>query len=253
MTQNPQQPYQPSQEPYAPPQKSGVGKYLLIGCLGILIVSILVCAIGGFVAYKNARSIGASAVTAVARNAINESQMPADQKQRLISQIDQLGDDFANNNLTMEELGTIMERLVQSPVFQMGMVYFFEQQYVQKSGLTADEKAEARLTLERVARGMHEKTITQSEFETVTAPIMTTDASGDKQLKETLTDDELRAFLADAKKLADEKQIPNEPYKVDMASEFERIVQQVRSGQTLPDAESSEPLPANDMPAPATP
>ena len=100
MTQNPvppapgsNQPGLPPQSPYRPPRRDtpgGVFKYLLIGCLGIVLLLGVLFAVGAFVAYKNARTWGADLASNATKQMINQTQLPADQKQRIIAQVDRV-------------------------------------------------------------------------------------------------------------------------------------------------------------------
>lgn len=215
-------------------KQGGVWKYLLIGCLGIIVVGIIIAAIGSFVVYKNWRGWSANFVTDTSKKLINSSQLPGDQKTRMISSIEKVGKDFKDGKLTLEQVGKIAERIASSPMMSMGMVYFFEQQYVSPSGLSAEEKTDARRTMERLARGVFEKSITQHEMSTLTAPLMEKGADGKNKLKKTITDTELRDFLANANKQVETAKIPDEPFKVDMANELDKVIAEVQSGKSLP-------------------
>lgn len=229
-----------SDEPFEKRQKTGgVFKYLLIGCLGIIIVSVLAMVIGGYWLYKNARSLGADIVNNASREVINSSQLPADQKQRMISRIEKVSQDFKDGKITMEQLAEIAERIGNSPMISMGMVYFFEQNYVEPSGLTAEEKADARRTLERLARGVYEKSITESEMNALTAPLMEPGANGKDKLKDKITDAELRDFLTRTKTQVELANVPDEAFEVDMAAELDKVINEVQSGVALPDEDNS--------------
>lgn len=244
-----------SEEPFESRKKQGsVWKYLGIGCLAIIVISLIVAIIGGIVIYKNARTWGADLVNNASKEVINKSQLPADQKQRMIARIESLSQDFKDGKLTVEQLALIAERIAQSPMLNMGMVYFFEQQIVAPSGLTSDEKVDARRTLERVARGVFEKSITQVEMDALTSPLMETGVNGKKQLKKKVTDAELREFLVKAKAQVEVAQIPDEPFRVNMAEELDKVIEEVRSGKSLPEKPSREAI-ENELPAnaPAVP
>lgn len=111
-----------------------------------------------------------------------------------------------------------------SPILHVGMVMLAEEKYVKPSGLSDEEKADARRTLDRLARGVHEKKISETELEQVGAPITVTKPDGSTELKETVTDEELRAFLKLARDKADEHEVPDEPFDVNIAEELEKAI-----------------------------
>ena len=242
---------EPSNETYEQREhkrkSGGVGKYLLIGCLGIIVVSIIVIAIGAFVVYKNARAWGADLVNNASKEVINSSQLPDDQKKRMIARIETVAQDFKDGKLTIEQVGQIAERISASPMVSMGMVYFFEQGYLSPSGLTAEEKTDGRRTLERLARGVFEKSISQSEMNALTAPLMEKGANSKDTLKDKISDAELRDFLAKTKVQVELAKIPDEPFEVDMAAELDKVISEVQSGKSLPDPADAGDV-SNDMP-----
>ncbi len=71
---------------------------------------------------------------------------------------------------------------------------------------------------------MYEQKIDPKVIDKVTQPISTTDASGHSQLKAKPTADELRQFLALTKDQADQANIPDEPFEVDVVEQFDQAV-----------------------------
>ena len=51
-----------------------------------------------------------------------------------------------------------------------------------------------------------------------------------RELKQKLTDDEVRALLAELKRVADEEEIPDEPFEVNMAEEFRKAIDRALEG-----------------------
>ena len=64
----------------------------------------------------------------------------------------------------------------------------------------------------------------------VMAPIAITTPDGKMTPKDNPTDDEVRQFLAAAKQKADEAGIPDEPFELDIAAEFDKAVDQALAG-----------------------
>jgi hypothetical protein len=98
-------------------------------------------------------------------------------------------------------------------------------------------------------RGAIDEKISQADVKKAMAPVSTQKPDGNMELKETVTDDELKAFLATAKEQADAAGIPEQVEAVDPSDEFQRIVD-----KTLGVAEGEAPAaeePATDAEEPA--
>lgn len=197
---------------------------VLKGCLIVAGILFLLAAAGGVYVALHWKSWAADAARAGVRTAVEGSQLTEDQKQRVISRIDTFAGDFESGKVTVEQVTTVFEQILAGPLLPIAMVYAAKEKYIKPSALTAEEKDAGARSLERVARGVYEKKIPNSALEELTAPISTTDAQGKKTLKETLTTDELKAFLAAAKKKADDAGMPDEAFTVDIAGEIEKAI-----------------------------
>lgn len=233
---NPYKPGMSPEPPSAAPNKGGcgIGSCLLIGCLGIVLVSILVPCIGGIWFYYN----GGKMIAGTARNmivqVIEQSELEADDKKEVITQVDRVVDAYKQGKITMEDLGKVMEELAKSPLLPLAMIYGVDEKYIKPSGLTDEEKQEARLTLQRVARGAFEKKINEQELEPLLDEVSyKTGSNNQRQFKDTLTDAELKQFLGKAKQLADDKGLPEEEFKVKIGSEFKKAVDEALKGKGL--------------------
>jgi hypothetical protein len=138
-----------------------------------------------------------------------------------------------------------MKKLEKSPVFLMMQTWGLEKTYLDPSGLSDEEKAAGRRTIERAFRGLVEQKITQEQFTGVVPqpPPGQADVkveNGKTVVKTSrgpgtpLTDEEVRQMLADLKKLADDAEIPNEPFTVDIGDEVKKLVDEVLTGQPPP-------------------
>ncbi|MFW6058817.1 MAG: hypothetical protein ACODAQ_01465 [Phycisphaeraceae bacterium] len=238
MTQSPP-PAGSSPQPNQPPTRRGMstGAKIGLGCGVAALVCVFICAGGVWWTYSNARRLASGAVTSIITTAINDSNLSAEQKQRLVERVSDLKDRYDTGQITMQQLGRVAEELAESPLLYVGMVMFAEQHYIATSSLSDQEKEQARRTLDRFARGLHEEEIDPQVIDHVTDPIATTDAQGNRQLKEHPTDDELRTFLARAREEADNADVPDEPFEVDLADEFDRAVERALQ-ERVSDAES---------------
>ena len=161
------------------------------------------------------------------KQGINDSDLRDQDKQVINEQVDRVTKAYQDGDISNEQFVEILENLAESPVLFVAMVYAIDQQYIAKSGLSAEEKVEGRRTLERVARGLHDKSMTESDLDQAMPYIATRQADGNWQLKEQVSDEELRAFLAECKQKADAAGVPDEPFEVDIGAEVKKAVDQV--------------------------
>ena len=168
-------------------RESGYLKVLGIGCLVIVVLLI----VGGVVVVMNIKSIASSAAAAMIKNVVQESDLPAEQKDRIVKQVDRVTLAYKAGTISDDQLGTIMEKLGESALLPLGMVYAFEDKHITPSDMTADEKQAAKRSLQRFARGVFEETIDPWAVQEVFALVSTTDGQGNQQFKEQLTRQEL--------------------------------------------------------------
>ncbi|MCG8508568.1 MAG: hypothetical protein MI741_05000, partial [Rhodospirillales bacterium] len=159
-----------------------------------------------------------------AKEGVKELKLPIDEEQRVNAKIDQVANEFKAGNITIEEVGKVLENIMQGPVFSAGMAMLLERQYIDNSGLSEDEKAEASITLRRVAQGLVNNKLSEADFEYISDPISTVDAQGNRTIKDTATDAELREVLERAKERADSAGVEEQPAQVNFADEFEKAV-----------------------------
>ena len=105
-----------------------------------------------------------------------------------------------------------------------------DQHYLQRSGLSAEEKAEGRLTLQRFARGAIDKKIDEQGIDAVMAHVADRQPNGEWRLRQQISDQDLRAALTEAKARADAAEIPAEPEAVDPSDELKRIIDESLPG-----------------------
>ncbi len=198
------------------------------GCLiALAIFLVLVVGVVIFVAVSW-KGIAASSLTAFTTQMVTQSDLPQDQKDRVIAKVKSIGDDFKNGKVSFAQLGKVMGAIAEGPVLPLGIVAAVEGQYIKPSTLTDQEKTDASRTLERFARGIAEKKIDMSVVKTVLGPISQPGTGDQIRLKQAalVKPEELRALLADAKKRADDASIPDEAYAVNVADELDKAVNQ---------------------------
>lgn len=237
MTAVPPPPFHPHPAP-APPKK-GLGGCAIAG-IGCGVVA-LVCLIGLVAAVwwaaSNWQNLAADLGTYGASQMVEASDLPADQKTRIVARLNQVNSDFQAGRITAEQLGRVVETAMQSPLLHLGMVEFAEQRYLAPNpDLTEEEKQAGRRSLERFARGIYEGKLAPEAFDQIAAPMMTTDSAGEQHLKDNPTADEVREMLRLANEAANEVAVPDEPFEINIADEFDRAVDQALAEPAVDEA-----------------
>jgi len=212
------------------PKKSGILKYLVIGCLGFLLLCVIVCAVGGYLVVTNARSIAGSAATSIARSAVNDLPLPGDQKTRINAQINRVADEFKAKRLTVEQVGEVLQHVVQSPELLVGGMYYTAKNHITRSALDEAAKNDAHTTMMRLASGFLDGTIDEGDLRSVTAPLFTTNNEGEQVFRATLPDEELRKLIRSAREVVEAAGVPTRVPEPDFAAAVERSVDQALSG-----------------------
>ena len=209
------------------PQQSSGCRNLALGC-GCAAGCLLLVAVGiGVWVSMNWKNWVADIGKQVAADAVAKSSLPEVDKARIRNRINQLADDFKAGKVSTEQLGKVMEQIAQSPLLPLGLVMAADEKYVKPSGLTDEDKDAGRRTLQRLARGVFEKSIPDNDKQEVMKLVMEPQPGGGERLKERLTDDELKAFLEKAKEKADAAAVPDEPFEVNIADEIEKAIDNV--------------------------
>lgn len=214
---------------------------MLQGCLIVVaILLVIAIAVGIFVA-MNWRGWSASAMSAVATEVINESDLPDSEKPEIIAVFDEVAEGFRNKQVTFDELVDIFEGFEDAPVFWIGLTMQFEGAYVQPSGLSDEEKADAALTLNRVCQGLDNGQLTAQDAKDMLDPVTVDDADGEGQLlmPDETTDEQIREVIASARTKADTAGIPAEHVEIDLSEEFREYIEE-RLGRPLGTAPASE-------------
>jgi hypothetical protein len=209
-------------------KKRSAWQTCLIGCLIVCVVLFVLVALATFWISRNWRTWTAEFSTEMIRQGMAESQLDPQEQQEIMVQVDRVTGAFREKKITADQLGDLAEKMVKSPIFSMIMAMAIEKQYLAKSGLSEQEKTEGVVSLQRFIRGVIDEKIKEPGIDAAMAHVATRNPNGkDWQLKDKLTDDELRAFFAEAKKQADEAGVAEQPEAVDPSEEVRKIVDEV--------------------------
>ena len=228
-TQSAPGPYVAPSGGFDDPKRSGWSG-CLIGCLVTFGICCVLCAGTGYFVYSNASKWIISTAREGVRTVLEESELPLEEQTEILDQFDRVATAYQNGDVTLEELGPAFEELFKSPVLMSIMVKAIESKYLEPSGLSDEEKDQGRRTLMRVMRGVLEEEFEEADIKKLASRFLKNpDHKPDEQpeLKDSLTDEELRELLAEAKSLADTKEIPDEDYDVKISEVVKRIVDNV--------------------------
>jgi hypothetical protein len=213
----------------SPGNSSGSGCWWAagIGCLGVSVVSVLMCAGTVWYAQKNAGRWVSGMVREVVVRMIDESEIPAHEKKEVIAQVDRVVKAYQAGQISDKDFERLMQEMQKSPAFLLIIAWGMEKSYVDPSGLNADEKQAAKRTIERAFRGLCEKKITQEQF----GGVMPQPAGpGGQPRQDKPSDDEVRQMLERLKKLVDDAQIPDESFTIDIGDEVKKAVDAALEG-----------------------
>ncbi len=229
-----------SQDQDVVPEKKGLSGCAIagIGCAVIVVLGLIAAVLVGFWVARNARELGTDLAVSAMKEGLNELEVPDDQRQRMHARIDEVGQQFKDGKLELQQVGAIFEKLSESPILPAGVSLFVKRVYIRDSGLDEEEKAAAHIAIQRFSRGVIDRSIPDAKREAVLDMISTKDINGNRQFQQKLTDDELRAFIKAVTETADEAGVPPEVPEINFADEFDKAIDEALDefggGMTVP-------------------
>lgn len=211
---------------------------------------VLLCGGLGVVGYMQGKQWATQLARTMIQSTIDESDLPDAEKEAIREQVDRVAMAYEEGAISLEELGQIMEELMQSDIWGLILVYGIEEKYLEPSGLSEEEKAAGRLAIDRILRGSIEGTIDDATLQSFSDHFTESRGSDPdvKQLKDKLTDEELRAVILEAETLADELEIPAEPYDVSISDQIREVVDQALGLEIIVEEADEAMVPAEALP-----
>jgi hypothetical protein len=208
------------------PEKKGLSGCAIaaIGCGVIILLGLIAAGIAAWWVSENIREVGTDIAVSAMKEGLKELEVPDDQRQRMHARIDEIGEQFKQGNLELEQVGEIFKRISEGPLLPAGISLFVKRVYIRDSGLDEEEKAAAHLAIQRYSRGVIDKSISDATQQSVLDLISTKDLQGNRQFKQQLTDDELREFIEAARKAADDAGVATEVPEINFADEFDKAI-----------------------------
>lgn len=232
-----QQPSFPQQAHPQPPRRSGMSWLvgLLLVFVGFLVLGGVVCVAGVWYVASNIDKwvvgLGREAIVA----AINDSQLPDGEKAEVTAQVDRVVTAYKEKRINQQDLERVMTELQDAPAMQALALYGVEGEFLDGAELPPAELDQAHRTFERALRGVYEGKINDEVFykalpgyddEQPLRLASTNPADSDQN-----NEDDLRELLAKLKVMADNAQIPNEPFQLDIGDEVKKLVDKALAGK----------------------
>jgi hypothetical protein len=200
--------------------RGGIVRILLI----IFGVFFLCLVITGIYIAMHWKGWAADVANAAAQQIVRESGLPDEQREDILTEIRQLGDDFKTGKISTEELGRVAKAIAESPLIPLAGIQAAREKYIEPSNMTQAQKAAGILSLQRFARGVHERKISKEIVDDVIKPITELQPNGRWRLKEHPTQLEIEQLIENAKARADEAMIPDEPFDLNIADELRKAI-----------------------------
>ena len=168
----------------------------------------------------------ASVVNLGLHGALTELPLPVEQKKAIIHQTDRLYEAFLEKKLDVQDMGDVVEKILQGPTLPIGAVYYAVNHQIDISQMTDEQKLAAKIQVGRMAEAGIQSKFKPDQLQPI-ADLLKPEVDADnpqpveievqtKQtvLKEKLTREELDQAVSHCKQIADDAQMttPAEPY-----------------------------------------
>ena len=220
--------------PQATKQGMGGCAKAAIGCGVVCLIFIGLGVAGVFWVINNPREAQARLFAFGAEKVVEEMKIPEEQKEQMITTIEKIKQDFIDEKITEGQAKRVFMAIIESPLFKQAIVLVVEQAYFDQSGLSPEEIEAGRVTLRRLIYGVANQQISEERLNEVLDLISTQGRNSQRQIEDTVSDEQLRAFLKDAKAAADEAEIAEDIPEINFADELDKAVELGLSGDPLP-------------------
>jgi hypothetical protein len=193
--------------------------------------------IGGIFAARHWRGWAFDATRQGVVAALEHSGLTDEQRSAILAEVDALGDRFKSGDIPVRSMMDVMERVAQSPILPVAAVIAAQRRYIEPSTLAPEEKAQAELALQRLARGYHERKISLEALEDALDEIVVRTGEHNWHMREpsSVSDKDLRQLIEEAAAAADEAGIPVEPFTIDIAAELRQAIDRALKGAPAPE------------------
>jgi hypothetical protein len=238
----------------------------LVGCGIALSIVVLLVITAGVIVSMNWRDWSASAMRGTADALFAEMPIDEAEKAETLAVVNDFVDRFRAGDISTEQLTRVFQEVIQGPLIPAGTALGLSQAYFEKSALDPAEKAEGRVQVGRIAQGLADQTLDPAILRDVLAPLEAQASDTDvipfnlngRQMRiktpNSATTEELRAFIDNARTIADSNLLPPAPTPFDLSDELDQAIRRAL-GETpaLPTGDGSVPVPAELPPAAPSP
>jgi len=229
---------------------------LLVGCGIVLLILILLAGVGTYFVMTSWRGWTASGISSTFDSALTKAQIDPTEHAEIMIHVEELMTRFEDKEVSFEDLGRVVEELLESPVIPSAMVMGIDKLYINDSDLEDIEKVQGRIELARFTQGLFDETIESETLNAVLAPVMTnTPDDNDIVLNLQVSPDsrtitalrsadevsieDIQTLIANAKLQADEAGITDSPATIDLSDEIAKAIG-IALGDIPDEAEEAE-------------
>lgn len=191
------------------------------GCVMAVLLAGMLLVGGGVFMAMNWRSILIMPLRHAMVQSVEQMQLPAEQKQGVIQEMERVFSSFRAGEITPDRMRRIASEVQDHPVFAIGVVHLFKTTVVQNSGLSEEEKSQARKHLVQLSRGLYEERIAWRDLSSLIEPLADAEqkdpTAGDR-------DAQIRQVMERVQQQVQVAGIPEEQFQVDMVAETRRLV-----------------------------
>jgi len=229
-------------------EKRGMGCFAK-GCI-VCLALVLVCGVVVVVKIGDwTRSFIAWGAEKGAEAMFEGVKLPADERERAMQVIREFTQDIVEDKVSNDQVGQVLQALLQGPVPVVIGMRMFENAYIQPSALDEAAKQAAHLNLSRFVHGVATEAIPRTKGDEIMAIVSEPDPEnpGKTRIKPALKPEELGQCLAIMKDAADVAQIAMQEFPIDIAAEIRKAIDAGMKGQL-----SSAPVAPGSAPAAGT-
>ncbi len=200
--------------------------------VGFLVLVILAAGAGAVTYMKVGGFLGATAgqmTEAAVGQVMTNLRLPAAEKQSAMAPIRKLSADMKSGQVPIEKGLRVLGVVLHGPVQVLVACRGFEAMHLLKSGLTDEDKQQARMQLSRFCYGVSGGMIDQTTYQEVFALLTETDAGEGEikqtQLKAAMDDEQVATVIAKMKSDADIASVQNKIFQIDLGVEVQKEVE----------------------------
>ena len=209
-----------------PKKKSGGASCFMFGCIGMLVLAVLVGGGGYFVVKKGMSAAADDLYAKVSADTENMDLDPAEKKEadRLLLR---LRDGMKSGEIGLLDAGKLVTALEGSDLIAYAGLLTVKNIINGNEELSPEEKTDGVLQMSRYADGMAKNRFNQADLEDLLGTIGDSNSKGKVTIDDKPTADELRDLIARAKAKTDEAGLDEEGLQIDFVGELQMLVDSV--------------------------